>query len=212
MKRIVSVLLVCVMLVPMFAVYSSAAYENTYINTGNQIEDIIGVAMTQVGYKEGNSSSQLSGTVAGSGNYTKYGKWYGINPGAWCAMFVSWCANQAGISTSVIPKHASCDVGMTWFKNNGRWQYSRAFGGSYTPKRGDIIYFGNIIHRRISTIISAHAKKKHYRLDNQYQCRRNCHAGENLRCHSKCIPPFNYKHMYHPFIPNGIAFFMLSLL
>ncbi|MBQ4561398.1 MAG: InlB B-repeat-containing protein [Clostridia bacterium] len=143
MKRIVSVLLVCVMLVPMFAVYSSAAYENTHVNTGNQIEDIIGVAMTQVGYKEGNSSSQLSGTVAGSGNYTKYGKWYGINPGAWCAMFVSWCANQAGISTSVIPKHASCDVGMAWFKNNGRWQYSRAFGGSYTPKRGDIIYFGN---------------------------------------------------------------------
>ena len=143
MKRIISALLVCVMLVPMFAVNSSAAYENTYKNTGNQIEDIIGVAMTQVGYKEGNSSSQLGGTVAGSGNYTKYGAWYGINPGAWCAMFVSWCANQAGISTSIIPKHASCDVGMTWFKNNGRWQYSRAFGGSYTPKRGDIIYFGN---------------------------------------------------------------------
>ena len=143
MKRIVCALLVCAMIVPMFATTSSAAYENTYTNTGNQIEDIIGVAMTQVGYKEGNSSSQLSGTTAGSGNYTKYGAWYGINPGAWCAMFVSWCANQAGISTSVIPKHASCDIGMSWFKNNGRWYYSAAFGGSYTPKRGDIIYFGN---------------------------------------------------------------------
>ncbi|MBR5515466.1 MAG: SH3 domain-containing protein, partial [Clostridia bacterium] len=142
-KRIIAAVLCSVMVIAALPFSSFAAYENTHTNTGNQIEDLIAVANTQVGYKEGNNSSQLDGTVAGSGNYTKYGKWYGINPGAWCAMFVSWCANQAGISTSIIPKHASCDVGMNWFKNNGRWQYSKAFGGTYTPKRGDIIYFGN---------------------------------------------------------------------
>ena len=120
-----------------------ALYENTHANTGNGAEDIIAVAATQLGYHEGNSSSQIDGSGTGTGNYTKYGKWYGINPGAWCAMFVSWCANQAGISTGVIPKHASCDVGMNWFKNKGRWQYSKYFGGNYTPKRGDIIYFGS---------------------------------------------------------------------
>ncbi|MBE6687260.1 MAG: CHAP domain-containing protein [Ruminococcaceae bacterium] len=142
-KRILAAVICAVMLLTALPFNSFAAYENTHTNTGNQIEDIIAVATTQLGYKEGNSSSQLGGTTAGSGNYTKYGKWYGINPGAWCAMFVSWCANQAGISTSIIPKHASCDVGMNWFKNNGRWQYSKAFGGTYTPKRGDLIYFGN---------------------------------------------------------------------
>ena len=148
MKRFLSaVLAVSILVSGLFIVPVTAAYENTYSNTGNQIADLIGVATTQLGYKEGNSSSQLSGTVAGSGNYTKYGQWYGVNPGAWCAMFVSWCANQAGISTSVVPKHSSCDVGMNWFKNKGRWGWAKYWANQkgytvYTPVAGDIIYFG----------------------------------------------------------------------
>ena len=31
---------------------------------------------------------------------------------------------------------------MNSFKNWGRFQYSRAYGGSYTPKVGDILYIG----------------------------------------------------------------------
>ena len=141
MKRVLAFLLCVMTLVTALPLTSFAAYENTHTNTGNQIEDLISVATTQIGYTEGNTSSQTGGTSGGSGNYTKYGKWYGINPGAWCAMFVSWCANQAGISSSIVPKHASCDIGMQWFQNNGKWKWSKALGGSYTPKRGDIIYF-----------------------------------------------------------------------
>ncbi len=122
----------------------SAAYENTYTNTGNQAADIVGVAETQVGYLEGS----LSGTSAGSNNYTKYGVWYdnnvdsgGFSYSAWCAMFVSWCANQAGIPSSIVYYHAYCPNGVTWFKNQGLFQYSAYRGGSYTPKAGDIIYF-----------------------------------------------------------------------
>ena len=69
-------------------------------------------------------------------NHTKYGAWYGLQDNPWCAMFVSWCANKAGISTSIIPKHASCSAGVRWFKNKGQWK-----GRSYTPKKGDLIYF-----------------------------------------------------------------------
>ena len=141
MKRVLALLLCVMMIIPALPLTGFAAYENTHTNTGNQIEDLISVATTQIGYTEGNSTSQMGGTSGGSGNYTKYGKWYGINPGAWCAMFVSWCANQAGISSSIVPKHASCDVGMQWFQNNSKWKWSKALGGSYTPKRGDIIYF-----------------------------------------------------------------------
>ncbi len=129
------------MVLPCLPLSISAAYENTHTNTGNQIEDLIAVATTQIGYTEGNSSSQMGGTSGGSGNYTKYGKWYGINPGAWCAMFVSWCANQAGIPKTTITSHASCDIGMQWFQKNGYWQWSKCLGGTYQPKRGDIIYF-----------------------------------------------------------------------
>ncbi len=140
-KRIVSAVLCVLMIGSVLPLASFAAYENTHTNTGNQIEDLIAVATTQIGYTEGNSTSQQGGTSGGSGNYTKYGAWYGINPGAWCAMFVSWCANQAGIPSTVITKHASCDLGMQWFQNKGVWQWSPACGGSYVPKRGDIIYF-----------------------------------------------------------------------
>ena len=148
MKRKLSFILAVCILFSMFAVPSNAAYENTYSNTGNQISDLIGVAKTQIGYHEGNSASDISGNSTGSGNYTKYGAWYGINPGSWCAMFVSWCANQAGISFSIIPKHASCDIGMNWFKNNGRWGWGKYWANNkgyttYTPKAGDIVYFGN---------------------------------------------------------------------
>ena len=150
MRRAISaVITISIIISVIFAVPVHAAYENTHTNTGNQIEDLIGVAKTQIGYKEGPSASQMDGnTYAGDYNYTKYGQWYGINPGAWCAMFVSWCANQAGISTSVIPKHASCDAGMNWFKNQGRWGWGKYWGNKqgktvYTPVRGDIVYFGN---------------------------------------------------------------------
>lgn len=148
MKKRISFVLVICLLISVFTVPSSAAYENTYHNTGNQINDIIGVAKTQLGYHEGNSASDISGNSTGNGNYTKYGAWYGINPGSWCAMFVSWCANQAGIPSSVIPKHASCDIGMNWFKNNGRWGWGKYWANNkgyttYTPKAGDIVYFGN---------------------------------------------------------------------
>lgn len=115
-----------------------AAYENTHTNTGNTLEDIIAIAETQLGYMEGS----LEGTVQGYNDCTKYGEWYGLNYNPWCAMFVSWCADQAGIATNVIPKHASCDEGMMWFQNRGRFQFGAYYGGTYTPKRGDIIYFG----------------------------------------------------------------------
>ncbi len=115
-----------------------AAFENTHINTGDALEDIIAVAQTQLGYMEGS----LEGTVQGYNDCTKYGEWYGLNYNPWCAMFVSWCADQAAIPTNVIPKHASCDEGMMWFRNRGRFYFGSYYGGTYTPQRGDIVYFG----------------------------------------------------------------------
>ena len=44
---------------------ASAAYENTWSNTGNQREDIVKVAETQIGYHEG------------ANNDTKYNRWNG---------------------------------------------------------------------------------------------------------------------------------------
>ncbi len=106
-------------------------------------QKLIDIAATEVGYLEKASNSQLDDKTAnaGSANWTKYGAWYGggLNGYAWCAMFVSWCANQAGVSTDIIPKFHSCTAAMNWFKTHAVW-YPR---GNYTPAPGDIILFTN---------------------------------------------------------------------
>lgn len=71
-------------------------------------------------------------------NITPYGEWYGMNNAAWCAMFVSWCAYQAGILGTVVPKFAYCPYGVSWYREQGRF-YSRS--GGYVPKIGDTIFF-----------------------------------------------------------------------
>lgn len=138
MKKTLSLFLALIMTFSVLSFTVLAEFENTYTNTGNKAVDIIEIASTQLGYMEGS----IEGTVQGSNDVTKYGEWYGLPGQPWCAMFVSWCANEAEIPTTVIPKHASCDAGMDWFINNGRWQYSAAHGGNYTPKEADIVYFG----------------------------------------------------------------------
>ena len=126
------------------ASYQSGKYYRalTEVNlTGDPRTDIVNIARSQVGYQEGGSQNQLSGEVLGSMNFTEYGRWYGAQD-MWCAMFASWCANVAGISTDVIPSHAYTPNGLRWFRDRGR-AVSRAKveAGEYTPQPGDLIYF-----------------------------------------------------------------------
>lgn len=88
---------------------------------------MVAKAESQVGYKE---------SPAGSNN-TKYGKWYGMNYEPWCAMFVSWCADQIGESKAV-GKFAYCPYWVDWFKERGQW-----LDRSEKPRPGDIIFFSN---------------------------------------------------------------------
>lgn len=107
-----------------------------------QLSDFIKTALGEVGYLEKASNSYLDDKTknAGSANYTKYGKWYGVgyNPSAWCAEFVSWCGYKAGAS-AFIPKHASCSVGIATWKERGQWHPRKG----YTPVPGDVVYFGD---------------------------------------------------------------------
>ncbi|MGN0593208.1 MAG: dockerin type I domain-containing protein [Ruminococcus sp.] len=129
---IVTAFMMMLGLLPSFVV--SAAYENTHVNTGNYAYDIVQVAKTQVGY------------VEGANNDTKYNRWFGSLPGygynyAWCQTFVAWCAAQAGVPTSLIPRVSGTISAKDTFKKNGTYHAGPYEGGSYTPKAGDIIYF-----------------------------------------------------------------------
>lgn len=70
---------------------------------------------------------------------------------AWCAIFVTWCKAMAGIGTSIIPNFASCDVGKQWFERKGQYKLSKAYGGTYTPVKGDIIFFSSKYTQNDST-------------------------------------------------------------
>lgn len=67
----------------------------------------------------------------------KYKDWYGRD-GHWCAMFVTWCADQCGfIELGIVPKTASVAELHDWYDAKG--QYHEKAG--YVPKTGDIILF-----------------------------------------------------------------------
>lgn len=90
------------------------------IGTGSG--EIVAVALSQVG------------NVGGQPYWSWYGFSYRVD---WCAIFVSWCADQCGyIETGVMPKFAGCVQGSRWFKERGLWQ-----DRSYEPQPGDIIFF-----------------------------------------------------------------------
>lgn len=109
--------------------------------TGDPRTDIVAVARSQVGYQEGASNNQLSGEIYGGVNHTEFGAWYGMQD-QWCAMFVSWCANVADVSTQTVPSHCYTPDGLSWFAERGL-AYSREEirTQKYTPRPGDLIYF-----------------------------------------------------------------------
>ncbi len=128
-KRLLSLLLafmICVSALLSTPLSAHAAYENTYVNTGNQLADILGVALTQVGYTEG------------ANNYTKYGEWYGYPNLAWCGMFVAWCADQADIPTSVLKKYAR--------SNPQGYGLEELTSNNYRPKPGDLFFNKSYSH------------------------------------------------------------------
>lgn len=76
----------------------------------------------------------------GKENYNKYNKWFPSTQGnAWCACFISWCANKAGLlkisgQLGLVPKKVAVAQYLSFYQAENR------FGdkSNYTPKRGDI--------------------------------------------------------------------------
>lgn len=144
----------------------SSAYRNSgyYKNLcslelcGDNRCDTVSVALSQIGYHEGNSTAEFDGSNStGVGNYTEYNYLFGKLDGngdgsveygyAWCAAFVSWCLRQAGVSTDTVRSFASCTLWVEYFTAKNQF-YKRASG--YVPKSGDIIFFCQPTTARIS--------------------------------------------------------------
>ena len=70
---------------------------------------------------------------------------------AWCSIFVTYAGVMAGLTKKEMPLTASCDEGMNWFKNRKQWKDALAYGGIYTPKKGDVVYYSSTRNRNDST-------------------------------------------------------------
>lgn len=176
--RILSAILCVVIVASCFSVMTSAetvtyrsaangvsdAYKNSkyYKNlmqvplTGDGVTDVLGVALSQVGYVEGTNQSGFSGTQGGGGNYTEYCYNMGSVGGyayAWCAAYVSWCLLQSRCTDqntqgawarnhmgdkNYIWREVGCPK---WYENLKKCGYGHDASSNYTPKSGDLVFF-----------------------------------------------------------------------
>ena len=104
--------------------------------SGNWAEDLLMIAESQLGYTE----SELNYAADDPWNpkgYTRYGAWYGIPYGDWCAMFISFCMNYAQIPAEAMPYEASCGNWVETLAQLGLY----GANGKYSPKPGDLIFY-----------------------------------------------------------------------
>ena len=130
LTRIVSALLVIAVIFSSAATafatagkYSKEAIEETRRRFSDKI---VNIAMEQIGYYEDNTN--------------KFIQWYygGENESDWCAIFVSWCAGQAGCLDSAIPQRNACSSMRNFFKMNDEYY---PVDSGYVPVKGDIVFW-----------------------------------------------------------------------
>lgn len=59
----------------------------------------------------------------------------------WCAMFVTSIYTLMG--ATCVPIFDTCTVGREWYIRQGRYMRSKGHGGTYTPKRGDTVFYSS---------------------------------------------------------------------
>ena len=122
---------------PTADVETAAKWEATFSQvelTGNWPEDVLAIARTQLGYTESTKNYEVreNGDLGG---YTRYGAWYGIPYGDWCAMFVSFCLDYAEVEG--MPLNSGV---RPWIQTLTTLElYHKA--DVYEPQVGDLIFF-----------------------------------------------------------------------
>lgn len=118
---------------PTFVAESAAKWESTLPDhlSGNFGQAVLQVARSQIGTMESKASTRY-----GKG-WSRYGAWYGIPYGDWCAMFVSFCIHYAGVPATSMPLDASCPSWRSKLIHMNLWRSN----GNYNPQPGDLIFY-----------------------------------------------------------------------
>lgn len=130
--------------------------------TGDMRSDVIAVALSQIGYHEGNSDADMHGyNTWGSRDFVEYNRQYGKLDNQqgngysygyyWCASFVNWVLRQAQVPKDIAGGEVSCP---RWINNffSPKGLYVPSSTRNFTPETGDLIFFKG----EGSTAISTH--------------------------------------------------------
>ncbi len=108
----------------------------------NYIERLLTIALAEQGEKE-----------ATGNNDSKFNEWAHCYD-AWCAIFVSWCANQAGIPRSILNRSISVTVLYNSFVSKNQFHYKE----DYIPVAGDIIIFKSDGASHVGIVVTCDGK------------------------------------------------------
>ena len=122
MKRFLTLLLSVVMFCSLF-VTTFADYDNDHINTGNIRDDMIAIALSQIGYTTENNVSKYDSAVSEKVSDRS-------------AAFLSWCANEACASEDVLLRTADVQKLYDFYKKNA----SVYNPDEHFPAEGDIVF------------------------------------------------------------------------
>lgn len=128
---------------PKADVETEAVWEKTFEDvtlTGDYAVDVLAIAASQLGYTESSANYIMEGET--QQGYTRYGAWYGVPYGEWCAMYVSFCLNYAEVEG--MPLEAGC---QNWINKLQSEEYDLYVdladeeNTDYIPQPGDLIFF-----------------------------------------------------------------------
>ncbi len=132
--------------------YKSGRYYTNLVSlelSGDQSRDVISVALSQLGYHEGDSNADFDGEKKeGTRDFVEYNVLFGkldndqgngLSYGYyWCASFVNWCFRQAGIPEDAT---AGAEVSCQRWINDCKKHDIFVSKGGYIPKEGDMVFF-----------------------------------------------------------------------
>lgn len=103
--------------------------------TGNWGEDVLAIAKSQLGYNESTKNYIVEEDGETMKGYTRYGAWYGVPYGDWCAMYASFCYRYAAVEG--VPLHCNCPAWINELTNLGLFHGEE----DYIPNPGELIFF-----------------------------------------------------------------------
>ncbi|MBE6684491.1 MAG: CHAP domain-containing protein [Ruminococcaceae bacterium] len=170
--------------------------------TGDQATDVIAIALSQLGYHEGDGDSDLDGmNSSGTKNFVEYNVLYGkldnqegngLSYGyAWCASFVNWCLRQSRVEKTASGSEVSCRRWLADCKDMGIYVEKK----NYAPKTADLIFFKDAG----SSVTSTHIGMVLYSDENRvYTIEGNASSGSALSTagHYVCLRSYKLSDKY----------------